>query len=344
MSLVASYAKEITEFDMRRFNCLQSLFGVQDDTFRLLRVEHTSDDVSPRIIRAYQTLSQEGAERTPEYLAEEMDIPISEATELFGQVNEMAAEFDFEKSLKAYPTIKFSGKEVIIKFVTDPDRMLKYTDVLRFVLTSDSDAVNDICPRRLEEVAPKVVIPQQAINVEEEVNLDYLNELGLDLGVEEEAPPGANAAAPGPQPRTRKVKVAPKTTATYNYFNSRLQKYDPETFDRSLYPSKCDKPKQVVALTPEDKARMGADYNYESAPESEKLEMTDATLVCPPYWCMRDEIPLREEQLVTGDDGELHCPVCNGKVRPNDSSDPTEYTVIKRDLAAKYPEIGRAHV
>ena len=339
MSLVASYSKEITEFDMRRFNCIQSIFSVQDDTFRLLRAEHTSDDISPRIIQAYQILTQE---RTPEYLAEEMDIPIEEAIQLFAEVNDLSAEFDFEKSLKAYPIIKFSGKEVIIKFVTNPERMLKYTDILRFVLTSDSDSVNDICPRRLEEVAPKVVVPQQAINVEEEAKLDYLDELGLEF--EEEQEPVSNAAAP--QPKTRKIKVTPKTTATYNYFNSRLQKYDPETFDKSLYPSKCDKPKQVIALTPEDKERIGAEYNYETSPETEKLEITDpeATLICPPYWCMRDEIPLREDQLVTGNDGELHCPVpsCNGKVRQTDNADPTEFTVIKRDLLAKYPDYSKA--
>lgn len=343
MSLFASYAKEITEFDMRRFACLQSIFSLQDDAFRLLRAEHSSDDVSPRIIQAYQVLSQ-APERTPQYLADEMDISLAEATALFGEVNELSAEFDLDKSLKAYPIIKFSGKEVVIKFVTNPERMLKYADILRFVLTSESEAVNDVCPRRMEEVAPKAVVPQQTLNVEEEAQLDYLDELGLDAEEEEEAPaPGSNAAAAGP-PKSRKVKVAPKTTATYNYFNSRLQKYDPDTFDKTLYPSKCDKPKQVIALTQEDKDRIGSTYNYETASDAEKLEMTgpDATLICPPYWCMRDEIPLREEQLVAGDDGELHCPVCNGKVRPNDNSDPTEFTVIKRDLAAKYPDYSKS--
>ena len=335
MSLVASYSKEITEFDMRRFNCLQSIFSVQDDTFRVLRAEHTSDDISPAILQAYQLLTQEGAERTPQYLADEMDIPIAQATELLGSVNELAIEFDFEKSLKAYPTVKFSGKEVIIKFVTNPERMLRYADILRFVLTSDSDAVNSVCPRRLEEVAPKVVVPQQAINVEEEANLDYLAELGIDVEAEETV----ETAGPS-QGKVRKVRVAQKTTATYNYFNSRLQKYDPNTFDKSMYPNKCDKPKQVVALTPEDKERIGPEYNYETVPEAEKLELTDpdATVICPPYWCMRDEIPLREEQLVTKDDGELHCPVCDGKVRPSDNADPIEFTVIRRDLTAKYPD------
>ncbi len=339
MSLVASYAKDIAEFDMRRFGCLRGIFSVQADVFRVLRAEHASDNIPPRVLQAYQLLMQEGAERTPDYLAEEMDIPIADATELFGTVRELSEDMDLERSVKMYPILKFTGKEVIVKFVTNADRMLGYADMLRHVLTSDSEAVNDVCPRRLEEVLPTMVVPQQTIQAEDEENLDYLADLGLELEEEEEQT-GTNAAAAPAAPRSRKVKIVRKTMATYNYFNSRLQKYDPETFDKTIYPSKCDKPKQVVALTPEDKARVGPTYDYSTVPEEEKLNIDapEGTLICPPYWCMRDEIPLREEQLTTGDDGELHCPVCDGKVRPNDSADPSEYTVIKRDTAAKYPD------
>lgn len=53
---------------------------------------------------------------------------------------------------------------------------------------------------------------------------------------------------------------------------------------------------------------------------------------------MRDEIPLREEQLVSGDDGSLQCPVCGGKVRTSDNADTIEFTVIKRDATARYPD------
>lgn len=335
LSLVASYPKEIREFDMHRFPCLRSIFGVQEDTFRLLRAEHTSEDIPAREMQAYQILNSEGAERTPEYLASEMEISLEEATQLFGSVTDLATDLNLEKTLKSYPIIKFSNKEVIIKFVTNPERTLKYVDILRFVLTGDSSALNEVCPRRMEEVAPKVAIPQQEISVEEEVDLDLLEALGLEEDV--------GAAAPGvppPAPKSRKVKVGSKTMATYNYFNSRLQEFDPNTFDKSIYPSKCDKPKQVIALTAADKARIGPTYNYESAPESEKLDLTDpdGTVICPPYWCMRDEIPLREEQLVTQEDGELHCPVCNGKVRGSDNADPVEFTVIKRDATARFPD------
>jgi hypothetical protein len=337
MSLVAGYAKDIAEFDMHRFPCLQTIFGVQNDTFRLLRAEHTSEDISPREMQAYQILSTEGAERNPQYLAEEMRISLEEAVDLFESVTSLATDLNLEKTLKSYPTLKFTNKEVLIKFATNPERTLKYADILRHVLTSESEAVNDVCPRRMEEVAPVVAVPQQEINVEEETDEDLLAALGITEAPEEEP---VSSAAPSTTKPSRKVKVASKTMATYNHFNNRLKAFDPNTFDQSFYPKKCEKPQQVIALTPEDKTRIGPKYNYEDAPESEKLELSDpdATVICPPYWCMRDEIPLREEQLITKDDGELHCPVCDGKVRTSDNADPVQFTVIRRDTLAKYPD------
>jgi hypothetical protein len=53
---------------------------------------------------------------------------------------------------------------------------------------------------------------------------------------------------------------------------------------------------------------------------------------------MRDEAPLREDQLVLDAEGIAHCPLCNGKVRTSDTLDTTEYPVIKRDIAAKFPD------
>lgn len=336
LSMIASYAKEVLEFDMLRFPCLQSIFSYQNNVFRLLRAEHASDDISPRELQAYQILSQEDAEQTPQYLAKEMNLTEAEAMELFTTLRNRAEDFDIEKSLKAYPVIKFSNKDVMIRFVTHPERTLKYIDVLRFVLTSESESVNEVCPRRMEVVAPKVAVPQQEITEE-----DAFAPIDLDLGFEDEEaePEQAPEVELGVEPKSKKLRVAERK-GTYNYFNTRLQKFDPNTFDKNIYPSKCDKPKQVIALTEEDKARIGDEYNYSNASESEKLELTEpnATVICPPYWCMRDEIPLREEQLKVGDDGESHCPVCNGKVRTNDSADPLEFTVIKRDTLAKYPD------
>ncbi len=342
LSVLATYAKEIREFDMLRFPCLQSLFGFQNETFRLLRAEHTSDDITPRELQAIQVLNQEDAVQTPEYLSEQLNIPLEEAVGLLSSVSERAEEINLEKSLRAYPTVKFSNKEVIIKFVTNLERTLQYANILRHVLTSDSDAVDSVCPRRMEKIVPKVAIPQQEIQMEGEIGADDDFNALMGFGAEEEAPVAVEEAAEvvGAPAKSKKVRIQNRAQGTYNVFNNRLQKFDPATFDKSIYPSKCDKPKQAIVMTAEDKTRVGPEYNFMDVPENQKLELKDpdGTVICPPYWCIRDELPLREDQLVAKEDGELHCPVCDGKVRTTDDLDTLEYTVIKRDTAAKYPD------
>jgi hypothetical protein len=330
LSAVASYGKEASEFDMHRFPCLRPLFGFQKDSFRLLRAEHSADDISPQVLRAKQILSEDDSDKTPEYLAKELEISIEDAKALFSEVEELSKDIDIDRSLRAYPTLKFTSKEVLVRFVTDLERSLRYANLLRFVLTSDDPSLNAVCPRRMEEVAANMVIPQNAMD---DVEMD--EELRAQLGIVDTVPAPEEAAE-----GSKNMKLERKTMATYNYFNRRLQKFDPNTFDKSVYPGKCDKPKQAVVLTQEDKDRMGDEYNYSKAPDSEKLDLVDpdGTVICPPYWCMRDEIPLTEAQLKMGDDGELHCPMCTGKVRGvDDKSDPIEFTVIKRDISAKYP-------
>ena len=341
LSVVATYAKEIREFDMLRFPCLQSVFGFQTDTFRLLRAEHTSDNITPRELQAVQVLNQEDAVQTAEYLAEELNLPIEEAAELLISVQQRSEELNLEKSLRAYPTIRFSNKEVILKFVTNLERTLKYVDILRHVLTSESEAIDAVCPRRMEKVVPKVAVPQQEIQMDGELEAD--DTFNAMMGFEEEEEEQGVVESVPTGPKSRKVKVQPRGMGTYNFFNNRLQKFDPATFDKSIYPSKCDKPKQAIVLTKEDKERVGADYNYSTVPPLETLELKDpdGTVICPPYWCIRDEIPLREDQLITKEDA-LHCPVCDGKVRTTDDLDTLEFTVIKRDTLAKYPDYIKA--
>ena len=140
------------------------------------------------------------------------------------------------------------------------------------------------------------------------------------------------------------MKVTSRAVGTYNYFNNRLQSFDPDTFDKSIYPNKCDKPRQVVVLTPGDKAKIGSKYDFAAAAENEQLELADpeGTAICPPYWCIRDEIPLLEDDLKTWEDGLQHCPECGGKVRTSDSVDMAEFPVIKRDTAAKFPDYLKA--
>ena len=245
---------------------------------------------------------------------------------------------------------------MIIKFVTNLERTLEYADILRFVLSLKEDDDIGICERDATEAAPVVAVPQQAISDTDydASNEDFLAGLGLDAPEEPAAEEEPGAAAAREEPR--RVAVAQTAASTFNYFNNRLQKFDPRTFD-STYPGECERNRQVIVLTPDQQEairsdeRMGEVYTYSERPEREKLQLEDpeGLAICPPYWCIRDEIPLlppvdpwEEGHLRIGEDGSPECPVCRGKVRKSDRDNPVEFTVIERNTATIYPNLMKA--
>ena len=330
LSLVASYAKEETDFDMLRFDCLQSIFGREEGKFRLLRAEQ--GDIPRRVVDACQALTREDATPTASYLAGALGTSTEEAASLLETIT--TGELNCDRALRDFPVMAFHRKDVEIQFATkEYARVLAYADILRYVLTAGTEEVNAVCPRRKESVGPASVVPQAMVPLEDE------DEEGEDitdfLGLAEE--PAANAApAPEPLKPSRTLKVAEDIKTTQNYFNERLKAFDPKLF-AAPYSRECEKSNQVIVLTPEAKEiirkEKGEQYTYEDAAEEEQMDIPGGTAICPPYWCMRDLIPLREDQLVKDDDGTLHCPVCNGKVRPNDKVSTKEFTVIKRETS-----------
>jgi hypothetical protein len=344
LSLHASYAKEETEFDMLRFPCLQTIFGHQAGTFRLLRSEQ--GDIPRRVVDACQALTRDGATPTATYLAAELGTSTEEAASLLESIT--SGDINCDRSLRDFPTITFHRKDVEVQFATNIERTLKYVDILRYVLTANSDDVNDVCPRRKEMVGPSVVVPQEATADEEEDEGgdDLLAMLGLS-----ETPASNAAAAPEPVVKpSRMLKVAQDQKTTQNYFNERLKAFDAKLFGPP-YARECEKNSQVVVLTPEAKETIrstkGAEYTYEEAPAEEQMDIPNGTAICPPYWCMTDLIPLREDQLEEGTDGAMHCPVCKGKVRPNDKVSTKEFPVIKRETSkgkvSRYPRAMQKH-
>ena len=336
LSLAVSYAKEISEFNMNRFHCLHPIFGIQDGKFKLLRADQAEGEVPIEVIQTYQYLQQDP---NPEFIAEQMQVSLGRANELIQQVTDLSEDFNFEKYVKQYPTVQFFKRDAYIRFVTNAERVVEYVNLLRHILTSDAADVAALCPERIQEVAPVMAVAQgeidAAVDLDAEAALLGEEYAGYEFGQEVGAP-----AAAAPAGVKRKLAVAQRQATTYNYFNNRLKKFDADTFDQSFYNSECEKLKQVVVLTPEDKERIGSKYNYEKAAANQKFELDSpkGTAICPPYWCMRDELPLLKEQLVLKEDGALHCPVCDGKVRPNDSVNQSEFTVIERDQTAKYPD------
>jgi hypothetical protein len=322
LSVITSYAKEISEFDMRRFGCIQSVFSFQEDAFRLLRADRETD-VPSEVIRAYAIL------QAGDSLEKEMGVTAAEAQELTDKVRDLETDenFNLEKANSGYPKVIFSSKDVMIEFVANLERTVTYANILRYVLTSNTKEVNEVCPPRMETVeASAGVAPVTTLEIEDEFDMSEFAE----FAEEAEAPPeGSNAAAaPAAGPKVMKVKKG-GPLGTHNYFNNRILQIDPNLVD-SEYSKKCEKLTQVVILTPAQQARLDPKYK---APANETMKVEKGLAICPQYWCMRDEIPLSEDQLVNGE-----CPECGGKVRVTEKEDPREFTVIKRKGDFKYPD------
>jgi len=352
LSAISSYSRSVQEFDMHRFPCLQNVFSYYGDSFRLLRTEHTSDDISPLEIQAYQVLNQGDVNPSASLLEEELGLSPDDAGTLFAKINSLGETFDIEKAAKAYPVIKFSGTEVVIKFVSNLERTLQYADILRYVLSSDAEEVNAVCPRRLESVAPVVAVPQQAMTAAdvEPAGEDFFAGLDFDVPAAPEPVEPGGAAAARDEPRERRLAVRMGASSTFNYFNTRLQGFDAKTFDQT-YPGECERTRQVVVLSESDQRRAGPDYNYSNRSNAEKLPLSDrdGLAICPPYWCIRDEIPLQPPidpwqpgHLRPDAEGTPRCPKCSGLIRTGQYDDPTVYTVIERRATMMYPDFMKA--
>ena len=344
LSVHGTYATSVGDLYTRRFPCVQTIFERQGDEFGLLRSEQASTGVSALELQAYRILSQANATPTPELLQEALSVSPGEAQVLFTKVQEMASEGGEFEDGRELPLISFKEKEVTIRFITGKlDRAFEYANMLRHVLTVEQ--APEICEVMMAMPAQRTVLQQEqvapvlAIANAEGVTEEDADQFGT-YG-------GARKSKKAPAEEEGDVmNVREKKTGTYNYFNSRLQEFDPDTFDKTRYPGKCEKKVQVVVMTDKSRQKIkdtiekGERYTYEDVHETEKLELEgppEGTAICPPYWCMRDEIPLRQEQLKKGEDGSLQCPVCGGKVDEKDTKNTRDYTVIKRNVDAPYP-------
>lgn len=328
LSVIASYKKDISEFDLRRFPCLENIFSNENDKFRLIRASRASSNVSSEELRAFSLLREGDAD-----LQTLLNISDEKAAALKMRVQDLEADerFNFAKAISGYPTITFSANEVVMTFVSNLERVVEYASLLRYILTSDKAEVDEVCPKAMETVEPTAGVAPTAVAVADEFVLD-----DFLLSAIAETEPVQAAVSEGAPVKETKVKVKKSgPLGTHGYFNNRLHALDPEMFD-SYYPRKCEKLHQVVVLTNEDQVRIPGTYNYSGAPEEEKIKLEKGIAVCPDYWCIRDEIPLSETQLVMKEDGQ-HCPVCDGKVRITEKEDVREFTVIKRDRAYKFP-------
>jgi len=351
LSLLLKYKKKLTEYDLHRFNCMTSIFDMSDaeqSTFRLLRTDHSVEGLTSMDVRILQ-MTREKTNVSVADIQSELGVSLEVASALKTNIQGLTEENPniLNRSFRGFPTMRLGTDTVFVSSTTQFTLAIQYANILRFILgNTDPVELNKICPARKDIVPAQTrLAPAQNIEVNTELMGEYES---LFEGMEEdEAAPKESAPMPQqPAPAEEapaEEKLKPKARATlYNYFNTRLQKFDSNTFvpEDSEYPKKCEQKHQPIVLSDEDLERIKeTPYDptkYMEERKLKKMEDPNGTALCPEYWCMTDEIPLRKEDL-NNDTGVLRCPECNGKVRTSTKDDAREFSVIERDAKFAYP-------
>jgi hypothetical protein len=350
MSFLAKYSDKLEDFDLLRFNCISSIFDIADKTrsqFSLMRTDHSNNGLSAVEVKILQMMKDTNGNLKPDAVSEELSIPIQNARDLIQHVQNRIEDDPRigEKAFRGYPTLKLGSDHVIVSSISNYERSLQYSNLLRYVLSNpDSNKLNEICPKRAEKVAAEsAVISTGPVEIDAALAEEY-SDIFSFLEQEDEVPEAESLPdTVDTTATTQRISTEQRQGTTYNYFKSRLQKFDPVTFDPtgSQYPKKCEQKHQPIILSDTDLKRLsGTPYDVKDGKVPEErlldIENPDGTVLCPEYWCMRDQIPLSDEQL-NKEDGEIRCPVCNGKLQTRTTDNPRDFPLIKRETGFIYP-------
>ena len=341
----AKYSRPLKDIDLRRFNCISSIFNKPDNQprFALLRTDRLNYGISALQIKVIQ-LGKEGIVK-PQDVAKELNVTAEDAKRIIQQVDDLINENPdiVEKVFRGYPLIELGEDEIKFSSVNEIDRILKYASILRYVVGfPDSKSLDPICPKRMETVKVDTgIAPIETFQIAPEIEEQYADLFGyLEADEEPEEKPIEIKQEP---PKDKKISTKQKQFSKYSYFISRLEKFDPESFtskQEKSYAKACEQSYQPIIINNNELNDIAeTPYDPREYLEPEKMEETydpDGLVICPEYWCMQDEIPLTEDQLEK-EDGEIRCPVCGNKLRTSDTDDPREYTVIKREEGYNYP-------
>lgn len=348
MSYLAKYADKLEDFDLLRFNCISSIFDIADKTrsqFSLMRTDHSNNGLSAIEVKILQMMKDANGNLGSDAVAEELSIPIQNARELIQHVQNRIEDDPRigEKAFRGYPTLRVGPDYVIVSSISNLEKTLQYSNLLRYVLSNpDSDGLNEVCPKRAEKVsAESATIPTETLEVDAALAEEYSDLFSFLEGEDVDT-----VSVPETVDTTisnQRIFTEQKQGTTYNYFKSRLQSFDPITFDPtgSQYPKKCEQKHQPIILSDVDIKRLsGGPYDVKDGKFSKDqlvdVENPDGTVVCPDYWCMRDQIPLQEGQLDKSD-GNIRCPVCHGKLQTTTTDNPREFPLIKRETGFIFP-------
>lgn len=344
MSFVVKYSEKLDDFDLLRFGCVNSIFDMADKTksqFSLLRSDHSVGGLSPVEVKIIQMLKESGGNLSPEAVSQELLISQQNANKLIGMVRSRLEDDPrlAERTFRGYPTLRVGPDFVVVSAVSDYEKSLQYANLLRFILSDPRSAeLDEICPKKVEKVASASAEVSTSIDEEAVVAEEYLDYFADFEDEEEEA--SVSEETVDTSTGVDRISTDAKRKTLYRYFAERLRKFDPVTFNplNSKYPKKCEQKHQPIILTTEEVQSL-KDTDYKVTDYS-KLELSEpeGTLICPEYWCMRDQIPIKESQL-DKTNGEIKCPKCHGKLQIRSTDDPKEFPLVKRESGFVFPGI-----
>lgn len=341
LEFVMKYKQPLDDIDFRRFNCISSIFNRPEKDkakFGLLRSDRQNYGISPLEVKLVQMM-REGPIK-PNVVATELNITLDAAKKLIADL-EFKIEEDpnlIERAFREYPTLELRTDAIKASSVTEVDRIIKYANILRYVVQFPDDRdLDKICPKRMESVVvDTAVAPVNAFEIQPEVEEEYAD---LFSYLEEEKPVVEEKKKEIVVEQKVEEKRAPKTKkkTKYGYYLDKLEQFDPDTFNTNQkdfkYAKLCEQSRQPIIISEDGLERLyDTLYDPQENFTEDELELTydpNGLVMCPEFWCMRDEIPLTKEQLEIKD-GEYACPVCGKKVRTSDKDDPIQYTVIQR--------------
>lgn len=345
LELYLDYSRILERVDPRRLNCISFLFNQPDPSeakFNFLRTDRTNYGISPVEVKVLQMMRD--GDIKPTNLAQELSISVEKAKLIIQDVqNKLDTDPNIEdRAFRNYPSIEILDKEIVVKFVAEIDRIVKYASLLRYIVGTNDSKLDAICPKRMETVKVDVgIAPKQEVEVDEETKQQFGDLFGF-LEADEEVAEKPVKKQEEARPIT--LDIATSERSKYSYFNQRLKMFDPKTFDPNVeefqYTKACEHKRQPIILSDRELEFLeGDEYDpRDYLPENKMMETKDpdGLVICPEYWCIRDQIPLTEEQLVK-ENGEIKCPVCGRKLRITDTEDPREYSIIQRKEGFVFP-------
>ena len=349
MNILATYKKKLEQVDLRRSDCVSFLYDMSDaknSTFRLLRTDQSVQGLSAMEVKVLQLLKDQPL-LTDANIQKELDVSLEIARKLMRSVKikEQDDPSIMTKSFRGLPTMQFGEHTILISSVHTLKLPVEYASLLRYIL-SDPNAkiLEELCPKRVETgrvetgvPPPQKVEEDDALMAEYEDMFDYVGE---EPQTKEETPEEIVEEDTEESPV---FDIKQKGSTAKSYFLNRLKKFDPELFDDPEYPTKCEQSNQPITLTSADLERL-ASTPYDPrkyADPSRILELNDpehsmGIAICPEFWCIRDEIPLQETDLVN-EGGIQKCPECKGHIREKDQDTSRKFTVIRRDKSYLIP-------